>query len=77
MEESILVLIPKNPILNNYQLDRLSAIFQDIGQIAAGSIIIPYILDKPNTLTAATGIVIAAFFWLLSLKISGRILWTS
>lgn len=57
----------KNSAEVDAKLNRLSEISSSIGQIAAVSIVIPFLVDKFNPVMLIWGLVMAITFWILSI----------
>lgn len=49
------------------QINRLSEIAADIGQVMLASVVIPYFIDAHRPSLALSGLGLSLFFWLISL----------
>ena len=60
--------------LDNDQLKALSNIMADIGQVALGSSVVPFLsgVDKANPTVVLSGLVITFGFWVLSIIFAKR-----
>lgn len=64
------------PILTVKQIDRLSNIFHNAGQVVFGVMVLTPILtgfDKVNLVVLTLGIVVTLFCWLFSIGLSRRL----
>lgn len=58
--------------LTKSQWERVSEISGNGGLLSTGSIILPFILDKPNPLGVIMGVVITIGLWYISLRAARR-----
>ena len=65
-----LLLLLKKPVFTIEQLNRLSNIFDNAGQVILGVVVLSPIIsafDKSNTIVVLSGIVVMIFCWWLSI----------
>jgi hypothetical protein len=72
MRKMLLVIVKKAPLLTDFQLERLASISADLAQVSVGSVVVPFLFDRRDSLMLVSGIVIAIFFGLASLFIERR-----
>ena len=60
-------------LLTSHQLEKLSDICADIGQVSLASVFVPYFLDTPQPSLALLGLAVSLVFWLFSLIAINRI----
>lgn len=60
-------------ILNDRQLEKVSSIFENVGLVFFGSMVIPLLIDESNLdmITAIIGITLSIVSWRLSISILG------
>ena len=54
-------------VLTKSQWARISELLGNLGLLTIATIVLPYILDKPNSLQAVKGVAITIGFWYISL----------
>lgn len=54
-------------VLTDNQWKRISDISNNLGLLIAASVVLPYILEKPNLLAAILGIVVSLTLWYISI----------
>jgi hypothetical protein len=72
MRKMLLVIVKKAPLSTDFQLERLTSISADLAQVSVGSVVVPFLFDRRDSLMLVSGIVIAIFFGLASLFIERR-----
>lgn len=52
------------------QVNRVAEIFKDIAQVSLASVVIPYLIDRSNSLMLVLGVVLTAVAWFLSVRLT-------
>ena len=67
MSELILLLVPDKLRVSSETISKIADILVGLGHICVGSIILPFIFDKPNERAALAGVIFALGSWALAL----------
>lgn len=76
MTKLLLLFLDRPPIFTSSQLDKLSDIFINAGNLAFGTIVLPYFLpnvDKPETSVVGFGVTLGLYFWVMAVVIARKI----
>ena len=65
--------VPREPILTAGQLKTIVDICVGLGNIGAGSILVPALIDKWSPFSIVSGLLIALIFWSVAVLISRKI----
>lgn len=52
------------------QVNRTAEIFKDIAQVSLASVVIPYLIDRSNSLMLVLGVVLTVVAWFLSIRLT-------
>lgn len=70
------LILSRQSLLNGSQLDKLSDIFINVGNLTFGTIVLPYFLpgiDKPDIRVIGFGVIIGLYFWVVAVIIAKKI----